>query len=162
MPLGINATRICIYHITRNSFFVTYIVNLNSDGDVHGRGVGVVRALGLVHMVVRMDWNLKCSVNSGKQQIRINKTNAFCHDYILHCVTLGSRNEFKWSSFEGSGYNYYSGPNHLKTRLFKILTFLFRFQMVFDKMVAICLHLECLRLQISDPIQNLNHLQTNP
>ena len=41
--------------VLRNNFCVTYIVNLNSDGDVHGRGVGVVRALGLVHMVVGMN-----------------------------------------------------------------------------------------------------------
>ena len=30
-------------------------------------------------------------------------------------------------------------PNHLKTRPFEIWTFLLGFQMVFDKMVAICL-----------------------
>ena len=33
--------------------------------------------------------------------------------------------------------------------------------MIFDKMVAICLDFKWLGYQISDPIWNLNHLQTN-
>ena len=84
---------------------------------------------------------LKLKMQRQFRQIRINKTNVFCHDYILRCVTLGSCNnylhkkiifklykvqwgseiwpfEFKWSSFEGSGYNYCYGPNHLITSPF--------------------------------------------
>ena len=40
---------------------------------------------------------------------------------------------FKWS-----GFSYGYGPNHLKTGPFEIQTFLFGFQMVVDKMAAIC------------------------
>ena len=45
---------------------------------------------------------------------------------------------------------------HLKSR-----QFLSRFQMVFDKMEAICPDFKWSGFQISDPIQNLDHLQPN-
>jgi len=32
-----------------------YLVDFNSDSNVHGRGVRVIRALGLVDMIVRMN-----------------------------------------------------------------------------------------------------------
>ena len=43
-------------------------------------------------------------------------------------------------------------PNHSKTRAFKIWKFLTKFQMVFDKMVHICLDFKWLGFRISDPI----------
>ena len=50
------------------------------------------------------------------------------------------RLDFKWFGFKWSGYSYaYSySPNHSKTGPFEIRTFLSRFQMVFDKMAALC------------------------
>ena len=42
---------------------------------------------------------------------------------------------------------------------FEIRTFLSGFQMVFDKMVAICPDFKWLGFRISDPIQNPDHLQ---
>ena len=56
---------------------------------------------------------------------------------------------FKWSGFS---YGYKFSPNHSNTGPFKIMTFLSRFQMVFDKMVAICPDFKWLGFQISDPI----------
>ena len=50
-------------------------------------------------------------------------------------------------------------PNHSKTRPFKFWALLSRFQMVFDKMVAICLDFKWLGFWISDPIWNPDHLQ---
>ena len=58
--------------------------------------------------------------------IRKDWKSRFCED----CISKGP-------ILKGSGYSY--GPYHLKTGLFKIWTFLFRFQMVLDKMAAICL-----------------------
>ena len=52
-------------------------------------------------------------------------------------------------------------PNHLKNGTFKIWTFLSGFQMVFGKMAAIYPDFKWLGFQISDPILNLDHLQTN-
>ena len=43
---------------------------------------------------------------------------------------------FKWSGFR---YGYSVDPNHSKIGPFKVWTFLFGFQMVFEKMAAICL-----------------------
>ena len=63
---------------------------------------------------------------------------------------------FKWS---GLSYGY--SPNHLKTRPFKIRPFLSGFQMVFDKMAAICQDFKWFGFRISDPIRNLDHLQPN-
>ena len=65
---------------------------------------------------------------------------------------------FKWSGFS---YCYSYSPNHLKTGPFAILAFLSVFQMVFDKMAAICLDFRWLGFQISDPIRNPDHFQTN-
>ena len=42
---------------------------------------------------------------------------------------------FKWLGFS---YGYSYSHNHLKAEPFKIRTFLYRFQMVFGKMEAIC------------------------
>ena len=42
---------------------------------------------------------------------------------------------FEWLGFS-HGYSF--SPNHLKTRIFKIGTHLSGFQMIFDKMAAIC------------------------
>ena len=64
---------------------------------------------------------------------------------------------FKWSDFR-NGYSY--SPNHSKTGPFKIRTFMSKFQMVLEKMVAICPE-KLLGFQISDPIQNPDHLQPN-
>ena len=63
------------------------------------------------------------------------------------------RSVLKWL---GSGYS--SSPNHLKTG-----PFLSGFQLVFDKMAAICPDLEwrASGFRISDSIQNLDHLQPN-
>ena len=47
---------------------------------------------------------------------------------------------------------YMHKPNHLKTRPFKIWTFLFGFQMVLDKLAAICLDLKWSGFRILDPI----------
>ena len=52
-------------------------------------------------------------------------------------------------------------PDHSKTGPFVIQTFLSGFQMVFDKMAAICLDFKWLGLRISDPIQNPGNLQPN-
>ena len=43
----------------------------------------------------------------------------------------------------------------------QIQTFLFGFQMLFDKMATICLDFKWLGFWISDTIQNPDHLQTN-
>ena len=64
--------------------------------------------------------------------------------------------DFKWSVF-CNGY----GPNHTKYGPFKIQKFLSGFQMFFGKLVAICLDYKWLGLQISDPIQNPDHLKPN-
>ena len=50
-------------------------------------------------------------------------------------------------------------PNHLKTGPFEIRTILSRFQMVFDQMAHIRKDFKWLGFQISDPIQNPDHLQ---
>ena len=65
---------------------------------------------------------------------------------------------FKWLGFR---YGYSCSPNCSKTGPFKILMLMSRFQMVFDKMAAICPNFKWLGLQISDPIWNLYHLQPN-
>ena len=54
---------------------------------------------------------------------------------------------FKWS-----GFSY---------QPFEIQTFLSGFQMVFDKMAAICLDFKWLGFRISYPIRNPDHLQPN-
>ena len=54
---------------------------------------------------------------------------------------------FKWS-----GFSY---------QPFEIRTFLSGFQMVFDKMAAICPDFKWLGFRISDPIRNPDHLQPN-
>ena len=62
----------------------------------------------------------------------------------------------------GSGYNYSYGFNHLKTGLVKIWTFLFGFQMVFDKMAAKFVWISKQTVfQISSIIGNVDHLETN-
>ena len=61
----------------------------------------------------------------------------------------------------GLSYGYSYSPNHSKTRPFKIQTFLSRIQVVFDKKTAICLDFKWLGFRISDPIQNLDHVQPN-
>ena len=50
---------------------------------------------------------------------------------------------FKWL-----GFSYSYSPNHLKTRGFKIRTFLSRFQIVCDKMAPICLDFKWLGFHI--------------
>ena len=61
--------------------------------------------------------------------------------------------------FNGSNLSY---MHSLKTGPFKIWTIVSIFQMAVDKMVAaICLNFKWLGFQISDPIQNLDQLQTN-
>ena len=69
----------------------------------------------------------------------------------------------KHLNFKWSGYNngHSSSPNHLKTESYEIWMFLSRFQMVFDKMAAICPDFKWLCFRISDPIQNSDHLQPN-
>ena len=57
------------------------------------------------------------------------------------------------------GYSY--SPNHLITGLFENRMFLSGFQMVSDKMGAICLDSKWLGFRISDPIWNRDHLQLN-
>ena len=59
---------------------------------------------------------------------------------------------FKWLGFN---YGYSYSTNHLKTRTFEIWTFLSRFQMVLDKMTAICPDFKWLGFRISDHIWNL-------
>ena len=66
------------------------------------------------------------------------------------------RSDFKWSWFS---YGYSYSPNHSKTGLFKIQTFLSGFQMAFDKMVAICPDFKWLGFWIPDPIWNPDYLQ---
>ena len=61
----------------------------------------------------------------------------------------------------GLSYGYSYSPNHSKIRPFKICTFLSGFQMVFDKMAAICPDFKRSGFGISDHIQNLDHLQPN-
>ena len=39
-------------------------MDLHGGGDVHGGGVGVVAALALVHMVIRMDWSLAAQLTA--------------------------------------------------------------------------------------------------
>ena len=60
--------------------------------------------------------------------------------------------DFKWSGFSCS---YIYSPNYLKTGKFKIWTFLSGFQMVFDKMVVICLDFKWLGFQIPSKIQTI-------
>ena len=68
---------------------------------------------------------------------------------------------FKWSGLSWWPLSYGYSPNHLKTRPFKIRPFLSGFQMVFDKMAAICQDFKWLSFLISDPISNPDHLQPN-
>ena len=64
------------------------------------------------------------------------------------------RSDFTWS-----GYSYSSSPNHLKFGPLKIRTFLSGFQMLFFyKIAPICRCFKWLSFQISDPIQNRDHL----
>ena len=63
--------------------------------------------------------------------------------------------------FKGSGLGYSHSPNHLKTWPFKIWMFLSGFQMIFHKLVAICLDFKCLGFQISEPIRNPDHFELN-
>ena len=58
-----------------------------------------------------------------------------------------------------SGFSY--NPNNWKTEPFKIFMLLSGFQMVFNKMAAICPDFKWPGFKISDPIQNPDHLQTN-
>ena len=64
------------------------------------------------------------------------------------------RLDFKWL-----GFRYGYSPSHLKAGPFEIRTFSSWFQMVFDKMADICPDFKWLGFLISDPIQNLDHLQ---
>ena len=58
---------------------------------------------------------------------------------------------FEWSGFSfGFGYS----PNYSKTRPFEIQMFLSGFQMVSEKMAAVCPDFKWLGSRISDPIQN--------
>ena len=85
--------------------------------------------------------------------------------------TFENQKHLKSEIFEGqisngpvlkwSGFSYGYSPNHLKTRPFEVQTFLSRFQMVFDTMAAICPDSKWLGSQISEPIQNPDHLQPN-
>ena len=61
----------------------------------------------------------------------------------------------------GFSYGYIFSPNDLKAGPFEILTFLPSFQIVFDKMAPICPDFKWLGFQISDPIKNPDHLQSN-
>ena len=54
-----------------------------------------------------------------------------------------------------------ASSQNLKTKMFKICMFLSGFQMVYDKMVAICSDFKCLGFRISDPIQNPDNFQPN-
>ena len=65
------------------------------------------------------------------------------------------------SDFKGSGFDYSYSPNHSKTRLFKIRTFLFWFQMFFDKMAAICPDFKWAGLPDFRSHQNPDHSQLN-
>ena len=56
-------------------------------------------------------------------------------------------------------YHHSYSPNHLKSRPFKIRTI--TCQMFFDKMASICLDFTGLGSQVSDLIENMEHLQTN-
>ena len=53
----------------------------------------------------------------------------------------------------GYGFSYCNGPKHSKTEPLQIWRFLFRFQMVFDKMAVICPHFKWLGFRISDPFE---------
>ena len=91
---------------------------------------------------------------------------------VLHSVVLYS-GELKSESFEsrifngpvfkwsGLSYGNTYSPWHSKTGPFEIWMFVSGFEMVFDKMAAICLDFNWLGFQISDPIQNPDHLQPN-
>ena len=80
-------------------------------------------------------------INNHNLQKNKKKTVGICNltiqnpEHLKSCLLEGQISNgqvFKWSCF---GYGY--SPNHLKTGTFKIQTFLSRFQMFFDKMVAI-------------------------
>ena len=85
-------------------------------------------------------------------EVRKHLKSGFFEDRILNGPV------FKWLGFS---YGYSYSPNHLKTGPFEIQTFLSGFQMVFDKMAAICLDFKWLGFRISDSIQNPDHLQPN-
>ena len=61
---------------------------------------------------------------------------------------------FKWFS-----YGFINIPNHLKTRPFKIQIKQTGYQVVNSRWWPV---VKCLGVHISDPIQNPDHLQTNP
>ena len=66
---------------------------------------------------------------------------------------------FKWSSFS---YGFSYSPNHSKTGPFEIRMFLSGFQMVFNKMEAICPDFKWLGFCISGPIRKSRPIATQP
>ena len=92
------------------------------------------------------------------QNLKVNFKNIFLT--VLFCCDVGE----SYPIFKGSGYNFSHsyGPNHLKIGPFKIGTFCPDFKLLCDKnkMAAICQDFKWLGFRISDPIWNLDHLQT--
>ena len=86
----------------------------------------------------------------------------------LETLTLW-RSDFIWPGFQMARFS--NGwaltmalaivPNHLKTTPFEIWMFLSGFQMVFDKIAAICSDFKWLGFRISKHIWNPDHLQPN-
>ena len=100
---------------------------------------------------------LRCLINKESKQYSGDlKSNHLKSGLFEGWISIGP--VFKWLGFS---YGYIYSPNHLKTRPFKMRMFLSWFQMTFDKMAAICSDFKWLGFRITDPIQNLDHLQPN-
>ena len=121
---------------------------LNVGGD-DGDGVSVsspsafshFRSVTLFHRKWQLSW---CGGACSPSSQRIGWQSTERKEKNLNAFLLGSRSQPKWTFesqvFEWSGlsFGYSYGPNHLKTRSFKIVTFLSRFQIVFEKMASFC------------------------
>ena len=73
-------------------------------------------------------------------------------DTVLAIVVASVGGLFDQINSRTIGDYYNCGPNHSKTGPYKIRKYLPRFQMVLDKMAAICLDFKCLGYWNSDPI----------